>query len=117
MHRSISGTLGMAILVGTSVLLTACSSMTVQVAPLPPEKYEKLGATFGKACGSLIFGDWVAAFIPIQLDDRVARARDQAISRVPGATGLVDVSIKDSWFYWALGSTRCTTIYGEAIKS
>lgn len=108
---------GKAFFLSACIVLAGCSSMTVQVAPLPPEKYEKLGATYGRACGSLILGDWVLAFIPIELDDRVARARDQAISRVPGATDLVNVSIRDSWFYWAIGSTRCTTVSGEAIKS
>ena len=117
MRRSNLGNPGRAFFLSACVVLSGCSSMAVEVAPLPPEKYQKLGPTSGRACGSLILGDWVLAFIPIQLDDRVARAREQAISRVPDATDLVNVSIKEMWFYWAIGSTRCTTVFGEAIKS
>jgi hypothetical protein len=96
--------------------LGGCTS-TVSIAPLPPEKYERLGATSGSACGILLLGDYVAAFIPIGLSERVQTAKAKAIANVPGATDLVDVSITERWYYWLVGSSRCVTVSGEAIKS
>ena len=87
------------------------------MAPLPPEKYEKLGATRASDCGYLLLGDYVLAFIPIGLSERVETAKAKAIAKVPGATDLVDVSISERWYYWLIGSSRCVTVSGEAIKS
>lgn len=105
-----------AILGGATAALVGCAS-TVALAPLPPEKYEKLGSTSGDACGVLLLGDWVGAFIPIGLSDRVATAKSSALAKVPGATDLVNVTIEERWYYWLIGSSRCVTVSGEAIKS
>ena len=72
-----------AILAGAAAALVGCAS-TVALAPLPPEKYEKLGSTSGDACGVLLLGDWFLAFIPIGLSDRVKTARSSALAKVPG---------------------------------
>lgn len=50
------------------------------------------------------------------LNSRVERAYAGAVQSVPGATGLVNVTMKENWFWWVLGSTRCVTITGEAIR-
>ncbi len=50
------------------------------------------------------------------LDSRIQRAYDRALASVPGATGLVDVTIEESWYWWLLGTSRNVTITGEAIK-
>ncbi|MCP5148194.1 MAG: hypothetical protein H6989_07405 [Pseudomonadales bacterium] len=84
---------------------------------MPPEQYQKLGYTSGDACGALLLGDWLLAFMPIGLSDRVEDARADAIAKVPGATDLVNVSVKETWYYWLIGTSRCVTISGEAIKS
>ena len=105
-----------AILAGAAAILVGCAS-TVRLAPLPPEKYEKLGATSGDSCGVLLLGDWVAAFIPIGLSERLQSAKSSAVAKVPGATDLVNVTIEERWYYWLIGSSRCVTVSGEAIKS
>jgi hypothetical protein len=99
-----------------AVALAGCAT-TVSLAPLPPEKYEKLGSTSGDSCGVLLLGDWVLAFIPIGLSDRVKDAKTNAVSKVPGATDLVNVTVQERWYYWLIGSSRCVTVSGEAIKS
>jgi hypothetical protein len=104
-----------AIFAGAAAMVGCVS--TTSLAPLPPEKYEKLGSVSGEACGVLLLGDWVAAFIPIGLADRVQTAKANAIAKVPGATALINVTTQERWYYWLVGSSRCVTVTGEAIKS
>ena len=104
------------LLLTTVVFVVGCASALTTIAPMPPEKYEKLGPATGKACGSLLIDGTAYNFIPIRLNSRVERAYDNAVKSVPGATGLIDVTIKESWFWWIIGTTRCVTITGEAIK-
>jgi hypothetical protein len=99
-----------------SICICGCAT-TVALAPLPPEKYEKLGSTSGDSCGILLLGDWALAFIPIDLTERVQAAKASAIAKVPGATDLVNVTIQERWYYWLIGSSRCVTVSGEAIRS
>jgi hypothetical protein len=114
-RKRIAGWRRVALLIGSATLV-GCQS-TVSIAPLPPENYAKLGSTSGSACGFLLLGDWFAAIIPVNLSDRVQTARFRALEKVPGATDLVDVTIQEHWYYWVIGSSRCVTVSGEAIKS
>jgi hypothetical protein len=97
-------------------LVTGCYT-TVKIAPMPPEKYEVIGRTTGSACGFLLFGDYVGAFIPIMMSSRVERAREEALGKVPDATDLINVSVNEFWFYGAIIQGRCVKVSGEAIKS
>ena len=97
---------------GTSV---SCVGAPVNVAPRPPERYEKLGAARGRACGSLGFAQTGYYFIPILLNGRVERAYQRALASVPGATALVDTEVRETGFWYVLATARCTTIPGEAI--
>jgi hypothetical protein len=105
-----------ALLTIVAMAMVGCTS-TVALAPLPPEKYEKLGYVTGNACGHLLFGDWALAFIPIKLSERVQTARQKALAKAPGATDLMNVTITENWTYWLIGSSRCVVVSGEAIKS
>ena len=96
--------------------IAGCASDPVTVAPVPPAKYRILGKATGNACGSIGIVGAAYYFIPMGLNSRVERAYDRAIQSVPGATGLVNVELKDDWFWWLLASTRCTTVSGDAIK-
>ena len=98
------------------LLLAGCSSSLTMVAPRPPEKFERLGPAKGTACGSLLIDGTAYNFIPILLNSRVERAYQNALQSVPNATALVNISMQESWFWWAIGSTRCVTITGEAIR-
>jgi len=103
-----------------------CASAYKTVLPTPPDNYQKLGAAKGNACGSMMILGMAYNFIPIPmaelpfyrgtLNERVENAYQNAIDSVPGATALLDVTMRENWFWWVLGSTRCVTITGVAIR-
>lgn len=98
------------------VLLAGCASNLTMIAPRPPETFEKMGQASGKACGTILIGPTAYNFIPVMLNSRVERAYNQAIGSVPGATSLVNVSLQEMWFWWVIGTVRCVTITGEAVR-
>ncbi len=100
----------------TLILLSGCSSHNVVVAPTQPEKYEVLGKAEGTASGSLGVLATAYNFIPMGLNSRTARAYDNAVKSVPEATGLINVTYKEDWFWWIVGTARNVTITGDAIK-
>ncbi len=102
---------------------TGCASPYRTALPTPPDHYQKLGEAKGKACGSMmILAPYY--FIPVvelpffggNLNKRVENAYQNAIDSVPGATALLNVTMQENWFWWVLGSTKCVTITGEAIR-
>lgn len=97
-------------------LIGGCVSDPINVAPRPPDKYEKLGPASGSACGSMLIDGTAYNFIPVMLNSRVERAYANAVQSVPGATGLVNVTMQENWFWWFIGNSRCVTITGEAIR-
>lgn len=97
-------------------LLGGCASDMTTIAPRPPEHFTRLGHAEGRACGSMLVGTPTYNFIPVYLNSRVERAYQRAVESVPGATALGDVTLQESWYWWVIGSTRCTTITGEAIR-
>ncbi|WP_028007106.1 hypothetical protein [Solimonas flava] len=97
-------------------LLGACASGFTTVAPSPPAQYTRLGPAEGSACGSLGIVSTVYYVVPMGANSRVERAYAAALASVPGATGLVDVSYHENWFWWLIGTARCVTVTGEAIR-
>ena len=102
--------------VGAALLLQGCASAPVNVFPLPPERYEVLGRVTGMGCGTMLAFGAVLNFIPVNLNSRVERAYRQAVQTLPGTTSLVNVEVREDWFWWVIGTTRCTIITGDAIK-
>jgi len=98
------------------VCLGGCASGFQSVAPHPPAAYESLGPATGRACGTLVAGPTAYNFIPIMLNSRVARAYQNALDSVPGATAMINVTMQENWVWWAVGTTRCVTFTGEAIR-
>jgi hypothetical protein len=99
-----------------ALVLGGCASNMTLIAPQPPDHFTKLGHAEGKACGSMLAGTPTYNFIPVYLNSRVERAYQQAVESVPGATALGDVTIQENWYWWLIGTTRCTIITGEAIR-
>ena len=99
-----------------SALLGACASGFTNVAPTPPKEYQRLGAATGSACGSLGILATAYNFIPMGINSRVERAYADALTSVPSATALVDVTVQENWYWWVIGTARCVTVTGEAIK-
>lgn len=96
--------------------LGACSSGFTTVVPEPPPHYQSLGPAKGTACGSLGVVSTAYYVIPMRMNSRVERAYEAALTSVPGATGLVDVSYHENWYWWLIGTARCVTVTGEAVK-
>jgi len=99
-----------------TALSSACASTYTNVAPMPPKEFHRLGQAKGSACGSLGILATAYNFIPMALNSRVETAYGNAVASVPGATALVDVTMKEDWYWWVIGSARCVTVTGEAIK-
>jgi hypothetical protein len=97
-------------------ILDGCSSSLITIATAPPQHYTKLGPVKGSATGSLCFLDTDFYFIPLGLNDRVERAYKNALKSAPNATGLINVTYQENWYWWVIGTAREVTIYGEAIK-
>ena len=116
MSRFIRPSLLVSSLIGSVLLIGGCASGLTTISPQPPAQYEKLGPATGKATGSIGVLGTATNFIPMGLNSRVYRAYDRAVASVPGATGLVDVTLEESWFWWVIGSARTVTISGEAIR-
>jgi hypothetical protein len=116
MQRSRNAT-RLALLMSVFLVLGAgCAGPLVKAAPVPPTQFERLGPTEGTACGFLGFANSTYYLFPIMLGSRVQRAHDKALASAPGATALVDVELRERWFWWIVGTHRCTTIRGEAIR-
>src|SRR6266852_9984007 len=110
-HRSLT-----ILTVAASAVLAACASGFTTVAPEPPQQYSRLGKATGSACGSVGVLATAYYFAPMGINGRVENAYKNAVASVPGATGLVDVTIQEDWSWWLIGTSRCVTISGEAIK-
>ncbi len=104
------------ILIATAALATSCQSALTNVAPLPPPSYERLGPTEAEACGDLYFILPWHQLLARGLNERLARAYEEAVAGVPGATALVNVNLQERWYWWGLASARCTRIRGDAIR-
>lgn len=98
------------------ISILGCASDFTTIAPMPPQKYEKLGHVTGKATGSLGILGTAYYFIPMGLNSRVESAYDKALQSAPGATALIDVTFQETWIWWVIGTARTVTISGEAIK-
>lgn len=98
------------------IMLSGCSSHQVMIEKAPPVKYEILGKAKGEGTGSLGLAATAYYFIPMGLNSRSEKAYDNAIASVPEATGLMNVTYQEDWYWWLLGTGRTVTITGDAIK-
>ena len=98
------------------LIFSGCSSKEVTIENKQPEKYEVLGRATGTGSGSLAALGTAYYFIPLGLNNRQERAYADAISSVPGATGLINVTYSEDWFWWVIGTNRTVTVTGDAIR-
>lgn len=114
--RSLNRTINICLIIAFAAYLAGCASGFTTIAPMPPQKYEKLGTVSGKSTGSLGILGTAYYFIPMGLNSRIDSAYNNALQKAPGATALIDVTYEESWFWWIIGTGRTVTITGEAIK-
>lgn len=86
------------------------------IAPKPPQNYEVLGPARGSATWRMFVLEPQTNFIPIGLVDRNRAAYQAAVESVSGATGLINVSVRESWKSWYLWSSKTITVTGDAIR-
>jgi hypothetical protein len=98
------------------LVLAGCTSAPINVAPLPPAKYQVLGKAEGKGCGFLGLLGTATNVIPMGLNGRVESAYKEALASVPGATALINVTLSEDWAWVVFATQRCTTVRGDAIK-
>jgi len=101
---------------GVALFTTGCASSPMNICPTAPANAERLGPAKGVATGH--HGIWGPPLyvVPIGLNSRVEKAYSNAVASVPGATGLIDVTLQESWYWWIFATARKVTITGEAIK-
>jgi hypothetical protein len=46
----------------------------------------------------------------------VELAYQRALASVPGSKALINVTMQEDWYWWVIGTARCVTIRGEAIR-
>ena len=96
--------------------LASCASESQIIFTTPPAKYKKLGQVSGTATGSHGVISTAYYFIPMGLNSRTQRAYLDALTKIPGTTSLINVTYKEDWYWWLIGTARKVTISGEAIK-
>jgi len=117
LNRAASSPLSRGAVPALCLALAGCASPAYTVSPLPPAKYELLGKAEGKGCGQLgILGTAYYAIPMGGFNDRVDTAYKAALASVPGATGLINVSVSEDWAWVFIATQRCTTVRGDAIK-
>lgn len=97
-------------------LLAGCSTNQVKIEQAPPVKYEIIGKAEGSGTGSLGLLATAYYFVPMGINSRSERAYENAVQSVAGATGLINVTYQEDWFWWVIGTGRTVKITGEAIK-
>lgn len=93
-----------------AAVMSGCSSVGTVVVSKPPANPQQLGRVEGFARGAL-FG-----LIPIRENSRTERAYNDALAQAPGAKALMDVTIQENWYWYYLGTIRCVTVTGVAVK-
>lgn len=97
-------------------LLSGCASTPTTVAPAPNPGFTQLGNAAGEACGSMGLLGTATNFVPMALNSRYERAYQTALESVPGATGLINVTLQEDWIWWLFGTSRCVKVTGVAVK-
>lgn len=108
-YRQAGRTLCIAVML--AVFTAGCASHMTTIVSRPPAHAQKLGRVEGRASGSLF-----QAVIPILLNSRTERAYANALAKAPGATALMDVTLREDWLWYYLGTISTVTISGEAVK-
>ncbi|MFB5738457.1 hypothetical protein [Leptospira wolffii] len=93
-----------------------CSSGEVMIQPHLTGKEKPFMRVKGEACGVLGLLFMETSFIPMALNSRVERAYINALTQAPGAAGLVNIVIEEDWYWIVIGTMRCTSISGEAVR-
>ncbi|WP_039948246.1 hypothetical protein [Leptospira fainei] len=96
--------------------LINCSSGEVLIQPKFTGNEKVIRRVSGEACGFMGLGFTAYYFIPIMQNSRVDRAYSSALMQAPGAIGLANITLEESWTWVLLGTLRCLKISGDAVQ-
>jgi hypothetical protein len=96
------------------LLVSSCGHISGGVAPstepLVPGSYRELGPAQGQDCVYYLLG-----FIPLSDGNETKDAVADALTKAPGASALVKVSVDTYSQYFIVFSRVCTQVYGVAV--
>jgi len=92
------------------ITLSACSSQVLKIPHVSNTNYEVLGESKAQATGIMLFN-----VIPIKQNDRFVRAYNAAVKNKNG-DALIDVEIKEDWFWAYVLNGYKTEVKGTVIK-
>lgn len=94
-----------------------CTSPWATIAPDNKAATRPVGAAQGVAHGQLVSPGIGTAyyFWPVKLNSRMERAYGAAVASAPNATGLEQVTLQESWYWWVFGTGRKVTITGTGV--
>ena len=103
------------LLIAFAVLLlvaVGCKGMPTKI-DTPPKQAgeEEMGPAEGRAVGIMLFN-----LIPIKQNNRFDRAYAAALAAHPGAKRLVDIQIKENWFWAVILNGYRFEITGTAVR-
>jgi len=93
-----------------SMISIGCHSVPVRMGAKPGMEYEVVGEGYGKAGGFLL-----SDFLPLGHNDRFANAYDRAC-RDGGGDDLINIEIRENWFWAYFGNGYTIRIKGDAIR-
>jgi len=99
-----------AVAITVAAVAAGCTSTRARIGPQPPEAYQMIGPSRGRACGLHLFG-----IIPIGVNSRTERAYASAVKH--GGTGLIDTKLQTQW--WVIpyvGILHCAVVEGTEIR-
>jgi len=96
------------------IFISGCTTNSVKLSSTPlPKDYEVLGESSAKACGFVV--NFLAPVVfPVKWS-MPYRAYTYAVNR-KGGDALINVSIRESWYWCYVGNLYCTTVSGTVIK-
>jgi len=94
----------------STLLLSGCTSQPLKIPHITSTNYEVLGEGKAQATGIMLFN-----IIPIKQNDRFIRAYNAAIKSKNG-DALIDIEIKEKWFWAYVLNGYKTEIKGTVIK-
>lgn len=90
-----------------------CSGTPLKIpsSPLQPNE-EVIGPAAGDATGVMLL-----QFIPIGQNDRFGDAYSRALVSVPGATRIVDITIREDWWWAYIMNGYHFYLEGKAVRT
>jgi hypothetical protein len=101
-----------------AAVLPACETDFVTIAPEVSTQSEVIGHVQGNSYRHLLLGTPSYNLIPIGWSGCTTRACEEALAAAPEGEGVAlrNVTVREDWFWWVLGSAREFNIEGDVVR-